>query len=288
MNDAGPLATRLFSTPLGKAAGVYRLGFGTAPSAISIRRSPRTRRKRTLEAALGRWGCRYFDTAPLYGLGLSETRLNHFCAVATARATSSRRRSAACFGYRRLRAAPASANSSIRPPGRKVYDYSYDGVMRSIEASLERLGVDRIDILYCHDIDVYTHGSPAGADRRIRRVHGGRLSRHVEAARGGRRRRHRSRHQRVADCREVRARRRFRRLPARRPDTLSSNRNRSHRSCPIVSSEASGSRSAARTIPASSPRGRSPVPTTITRRRRRKSWTVFPASKRSARRMASS
>ena len=43
------------------------------------------------------------------------------------------------------------------PP--EVYDYSYDGVMRSLEFSFERLGVDAIDILFCHDMDVFTHGS---------------------------------------------------------------------------------------------------------------------------------
>ena len=53
------------------------------------------------------------------------------------------------------------------PSRREVYDYGYDGVMRSMEASLERLGVDRIDILLVHDIDVFTHGSRAEADRLI-------------------------------------------------------------------------------------------------------------------------
>ncbi|TIM79711.1 MAG: aldo/keto reductase, partial [Mesorhizobium sp.] len=53
------------------------------------------------------------------------------------------------------------------PSRREVYDYSYDGVMRSFEASLERLGVDRIDILYVHDVDIFTHGSKEASDRRI-------------------------------------------------------------------------------------------------------------------------
>jgi D-threo-aldose 1-dehydrogenase len=54
-------------------------------------------------------------------------------------------------------------------PNRRVrYDYSYDGVMRSLEFSLERLGVDAVDILYCHDVDVFTHGSQEAADNRIR------------------------------------------------------------------------------------------------------------------------
>ena len=42
-------------------------------------------------------------------------------------------------------------------PFHPVYDYSYDGVMRSYEDSLQRLGLDRIDILYIHDIGAFTH-----------------------------------------------------------------------------------------------------------------------------------
>ena len=49
-----------------------------------------------------------------------------------------------------------------------MFDYSRDGVLRSIEFSLERLGVDNIDIIYAHDVDVFTHGSAAAADARIR------------------------------------------------------------------------------------------------------------------------
>ena len=54
------------------------------------------------------------------------------------------------------------------PSRREIFDYSYDGVMRSLEFSLERLGVDHIDIVYAHDVDVFTHGSKAASDARIR------------------------------------------------------------------------------------------------------------------------
>ena len=50
------------------------------------------------------------------------------------------------------------------------YDYSYDGVMRSHEASLKRLKVDRIDILLVHDVDIFTHGSREASDQRIREL----------------------------------------------------------------------------------------------------------------------
>ena len=52
------------------------------------------------------------------------------------------------------------------------YDYSYDGVMRSYEQSLERLGVARIDILFIHDVDVWTHGSKEASDARLAEVMG--------------------------------------------------------------------------------------------------------------------
>jgi D-threo-aldose 1-dehydrogenase len=45
------------------------------------------------------------------------------------------------------------------PNRREIFDYSYDGVMRSFEISLERTGLDRFDILFVHDLDVFTHGS---------------------------------------------------------------------------------------------------------------------------------
>jgi D-threo-aldose 1-dehydrogenase len=54
------------------------------------------------------------------------------------------------------------------PSRRVVYDYSYDGVMRSLEMSLERLGLDRVDILLCHDIDVFTHGSVEASAQRTK------------------------------------------------------------------------------------------------------------------------
>ena len=54
------------------------------------------------------------------------------------------------------------------PARRERFDYSYDGVMRSLEFSLERLGLDQVDIVYGHDVDVATHGSKEAADARIK------------------------------------------------------------------------------------------------------------------------
>ena len=73
---------------------------------------------------------------------------------------------------RLLRASTPEARDGIGkwfevPSRTGVYDYSYDGVMRSLEASLERLGLDRIDILYAHDLDLFNHKTPEALAARL-------------------------------------------------------------------------------------------------------------------------
>jgi D-threo-aldose 1-dehydrogenase len=53
------------------------------------------------------------------------------------------------------------------PSRREIYDYTYDGVMRSLEDSLERLGLDGVEILFVHDIDVFNHGSVEKRDAHV-------------------------------------------------------------------------------------------------------------------------
>ncbi len=144
----------------GKGALTFSaLGFGTAPLGGLYRPVPQDEAQATLTRA---WdlGLRYFDTAPLYGLGQSETRLN--------RALKGRNRDDYVVSTkvgRLLR--PAVRGEPFTGQGKwfdvpnrvEIYDYSYDGVMRSVEFSLERTGLDRIDILYVHDLDLFTHGS---------------------------------------------------------------------------------------------------------------------------------
>lgn len=104
-------------------------------------------------------GIRYYDTAPLYGFGLSETRLNRFLRG------KPRGEYVLSTKVGRLLEATTEENRDgigkwFDVPNRKqIYDYSYDGIMRSLEFSLERLGVDRTDILYVHDIDLANHGT---------------------------------------------------------------------------------------------------------------------------------
>jgi D-threo-aldose 1-dehydrogenase len=142
------------------------LGFGSAPIGNLYRAVSEADAQATLAAA---WdsGVRYFDTAPLYGVGLSETRLNHFL-----RGKPREDYVISTKVGRLLQVCPPDQRTGIgkffdTPSRREIYDYSYDGVMRSLEFSLERLGLDRVDILYVHDLDIFTHGSKAASDARI-------------------------------------------------------------------------------------------------------------------------
>jgi D-threo-aldose 1-dehydrogenase len=107
-------------------------------------------------------GVRYVDTAPFYGVGAAERRVGD--------ALRDRPRDGWVLSTKvgRLlhpRQQPSSATDG-RPapmPFEVIYDYSYDGILRSVEDSYQRLGLARIDILYVHDIGVYQHGAEAHA-----------------------------------------------------------------------------------------------------------------------------
>jgi D-threo-aldose 1-dehydrogenase len=142
------------------------LGFGTAPLGNLYQSVSDEEARATLELAWAS-GLRYFDTAPLYGLGLSETRLNGFL------------RSKPREDYvlsskvgRLMRACAPEDRTGLGkwfnvPQRKEKYDYSYDGVMRSFEISFERLGISRLDVLYVHDLCIFTHGSKDASDARI-------------------------------------------------------------------------------------------------------------------------
>lgn len=111
----------------------------------------------TVAAALAA-GIRYFDTAPLYGAGLSEHRLGTGLRLARAGAVISTK-------VGRLLRPGDDGSSMFRQtlPFGIVYDYSRDGVLRSLEDSLQRLGTDRVDILYIHDVNRRWHGDAVEA-----------------------------------------------------------------------------------------------------------------------------
>ena len=122
---------------------------------------------RVVEAA---WqaGIRFFDTAPLYGHGLAEQRLG-----AVLRAKPREEFVLATKVGRLLRAdAPPEPGQAYKgvPPVNPTYDFSYDGVMRSVEESLARLGLDRVDVLHIHDPDEHFEDALAGAYRALDRL----------------------------------------------------------------------------------------------------------------------
>ena len=103
------------------------------------------------------------------------------------------------------------------PAVRGVYDYSYDGVLRSVDDSLQRLGMHRIDMLLIHDVDVWTHGSEAARQQRFGEVMAGGYRAMLRAARAERVvRAIGAGINEIHACEDFAARRRLRLLPARR------------------------------------------------------------------------
>ena len=138
------------------ALSVSRLGFGSAPLGGLFQSTPQDDAAQAIAAA---WthGLRYFDTAPQYGSGLAERRVGE--------------------GLRRYARDDFVLSSKVgkllRPPGSGVapgtlfadalpfdvvFDYSFEGAMRSLEESLERMGLDRVDMLLIHDVNRKYHG----------------------------------------------------------------------------------------------------------------------------------
>lgn len=111
----------------------------------------------TVEQAI-KTGYRYYDTAPHYGNGLSESRLglglreldrdDYILSTKVGRLLAPRSEPG-------LEAGDFYFDEN---PMNRVYDYSYDGIMRSYEDSLQRLGSRKIDLLHVHDVGTYTHG----------------------------------------------------------------------------------------------------------------------------------
>ena len=136
---------------------VTGFGFGTAPVGNIFREIDEQTSDAMFQKA---WdaGVRYYDTAPMYGHGLAELRTGH----------SLRWKNRDDFVL-------SSKVGRILKPARRQdidyapwtnagrfqmhFDYSYDGTMRSIEDSLQRLNLERMDICFIHDIDVFTRGA---------------------------------------------------------------------------------------------------------------------------------
>ncbi len=140
---------------------VTRLGLGGAPLGGLFQDVPEGEALATIRRALP-MGINLFDTAPLYGHGKSEMRMG--------RALAGIERGAFVLATKVGRLLAPVSPGELKPdefdnpaPFRPVFDFSYDGVMRSFEASLKRLNLERIDILHIHDPDDHYQEAIEGA-----------------------------------------------------------------------------------------------------------------------------
>lgn len=137
------------------------LGLGTTAIGGLYNATSEQAAHETMDAA---WelGVRFFDTAPQYGNGMAEQRLGAFLK------TKPRDNYVLCTKVGRLLRLPDEPEDEDQyykatPPLRPVFDFSYDGVMTSVEDSLRRLGLDRIDVLHIHDPDSHYRQALDGA-----------------------------------------------------------------------------------------------------------------------------
>jgi len=153
--------------PLGKTSlSVTLLGLGSAPLGGLFDAVADETAHGVVQHAYDA-GLRFYDTAPLYGYGSAERRLGHVLS------RQPRDEFVLATKVGRLIRPPETVSSNLdaggagqfrgAPPLVPMFDFSYDGVMRSFEDSLERLGVDRIDVLHIHDPDDYFEQALSGA-----------------------------------------------------------------------------------------------------------------------------
>lgn len=135
---------------------VTAMGFGAAPIGNFLKPISEETSDAMIAAAYEA-GLNYYDTAPMYGHGLSELRIGQ--------GLRWRDRDSVVVSTKVGRLLKPTPRKQIdftpwvnAAPFTCAFDYSYDGVMRSFEDSLQRLALERIDIAFIHDCDVFTHG----------------------------------------------------------------------------------------------------------------------------------
>ncbi|MFJ9241933.1 aldo/keto reductase [Streptomyces sp. NPDC101776] len=142
------------------------LGLGTAPLGNLFTEVDDEEAHRAVDVAWQQ-GIRYFDTAPHYGIGLAERRLG-----AALRDRPRVEYTVSTKVGRRLEPVGTPVGDdladgfAVPATQRRVWDFSADGIRRTLDASLERLGLDRVDVVYLHDPDdhaeeAFREGYPA-------------------------------------------------------------------------------------------------------------------------------
>lgn len=160
-------------SPLGRTGvQVTRLGFGTGPLGGARAVLSADVAERTVAAAVGS-GINYFDTAPWYGVGQAEM---HLGSGLRGRRTADQVVSTK-VGRVLVPANPAQPPYRKRWPGGAPnnvrFDYTRDGILRSLEDSLRRLDLDGVDALAIHDLDYKYHRDDDGIDARFRELESG-------------------------------------------------------------------------------------------------------------------
>ena len=146
---------RRASIPNGRVA-LPRIGIGSGALGHLYTAVSDEQAEATIEYAYAS-GIRFYDTAPLYGAGLAEHRLG--------RVLRSKPRDEFIISTKVGRLVDAEGS-----PGRWHFDFSYDGIMRSFEASLRRLGLDRVDILHLHDPKTHIDEATDSGARALRQL----------------------------------------------------------------------------------------------------------------------
>ena len=160
----GPLAARIANekaatnaaentaniSPQGHYKPPFKFGMGGVPLGNEFSIVTDEDASAILEAAWSA-GVRYYDVSPWYGLGLAERRFGYFL--------HNKKRSDYIISSKvgkLLKASKAAHNRNLFPfspsPNDVVFDYTGPGIRRSIEDSLQRLGIDSLDIAFVHDL----------------------------------------------------------------------------------------------------------------------------------------
>ena len=159
--------------PLGESSlSVPIFGLGGAHLGEYFARVPGVQARRTVEAA---WniGVRFFDTAPWYGHGLSEHRLGEVLRQKLRDKFVLATKVGRVYGRPRDMRTYSTAPWKGGLPFELQFDYSYDGVMRSYEQSLMRLGLSTVDALAIHDLNHDYHTDIAEFQRHCRALESG-------------------------------------------------------------------------------------------------------------------
>ena len=142
---------------LGRTAlEVTALGFGGAVVGNLYTNVAEDQALETVETAYSE-GLRFFDTAPFYGHGLSEHRIGDVLRRYPRESFVLSTKVGRLLRPETKVAVDPGVFSSVLP-FEPIFDYSFDGAIRSVEDSLQRLGLNRIDVVLIHDVDVFTHG----------------------------------------------------------------------------------------------------------------------------------